>query len=129
MYRLQPGQSRTSKPSLSSAWVTTYASPQRHSWEKLPPSASSKCISSTFTFQLFRRGSIHTQNEMRHEAWRVFIIGKRHMRDWQQDIVVFAQGDLTGFQPNHLLPLRNVCVDALVRRHAHLIGHDDVPSL
>lgn len=50
MYRLQPVQSSISKPSRSSAGVTTYASPQRHSYEKQPPSASSKSISSTFTF-------------------------------------------------------------------------------
>lgn len=49
IYRLQPRQSRTSKPSRSSAEVTAYTSPQRHSWEKLPPSVSSNIISSSFT--------------------------------------------------------------------------------
>ena len=54
MYRLQPRQSRTSKPSPSSAEVTAYTSPQRHSWEKLPPSVSSKIISSRLTYHSHR---------------------------------------------------------------------------
>lgn len=49
MYRLHPVQSNTSKPSRSSPRVTSYAPPQRHSWEKLPPPVSSYCISFTPT--------------------------------------------------------------------------------
>ena len=67
IYRLQPRQSRTSKPSRSSAEVTAYTSPQRHSWEKLPPFVSSKIIPSNFT--LSTDEARHQVNQTEDESW------------------------------------------------------------
>lgn len=125
MYRLQPGQSRTSKPSLSSSRVTTYASPQRHSWEKLPPSASSKCISSTFTLVSAAGGSIHTQNEMRDGDRSSSTKPPNRLTERP---LPFVWHEVIGLSTQPL-PLRDIDIDALVRSQAHLIGHDNVPGL